>query len=183
MKLIILDRDGVINKESELYIKAPDEWFPIPGSLNAIARLTAAGFNIVIATNQAGVGRKIFTLENLQQIHQTMIDAVAKAGGKIHQVYFCPHHPDDRCNCRKPKPGMFEQIAQDFNLDVTQLGVPFIGDSLRDIELGLATGCNMFLVTNPDSYGSETLTQLTATQKQQITIVPDLAAAVDRLLE
>lgn len=185
MKLIILDRDGVINKESKDYIKNPTEWIPIAGSLEAIADLTRAGYTICVATNQSGVGRGYFDLAMLNNIHKALFDAVAKHGGKIHKIYFCPHAPTESCNCRKPKTGMVEQIAADFNITLPELSKfdpIFIGDSLRDLQLGLATGCKVFLVTSDDSHGAETLKEITPQIKQQISIVHDLAAATKQIL-
>jgi D-glycero-D-manno-heptose 1,7-bisphosphate phosphatase len=151
-------------------------------SIDAIARLTKAGYKIVVATNQSGVGRGLFSLQILQDIHSKMNTAVENAGGKIDKVYFCPHLPDAGCDCRKPKPGMFEQIATDYNIDLHKTPAIFVGDSLRDVELGLHTGSNFFLVTSADSDGPETLLQLSDEEKQQITIVENLAEVVDRLL-
>jgi D-glycero-D-manno-heptose 1,7-bisphosphate phosphatase len=182
MKLIILDRDGVINYESRDYIKSPDEWFPLPGSLEAIAELTKAGYTIVVATNQSGIARGYFSQETLDAIHEKLNKAVTKFGGKINEIYYCPHLPRDNCNCRKPLTGMFEQIAKDFNIDLPSIQAIFVGDSLRDVELGLRTGCNFFLVTGPGSDGEETLQQITAEQRAKITIVDDLADATSRLL-
>lgn len=185
MKLIILDRDGVINKESVDYIKSSAEWFPVPGSLEAIGALTAAGYTICVATNQSGVGRGYFTLEDLANTHASMLDAIAKYGGKVHKIYFCPHAPDAHCNCRKPKTGMLEQLAQDFKMslsDLVKVQAIFIGDSLRDVELGLATGCRTILVTSSDSHGPQTLKKLSKIQRQKVTIVENLAEAVQRIL-
>ncbi len=182
MKLIILDRDGVINYESRAYIKSPDEWIPIPGSIEAIAELTAAGYTIVVATNQSGVARGYINLSILETIHAKLLNEVEKHQGKINKIYFCPHGPHDGCNCRKPKPGMFEQIATDLQVVLSDLPAIFVGDSLRDVELGLATGCKFFLVTGPGGDGAETLELLSTAQRQQITIVDDLADATSRLL-
>lgn len=181
MKLLILDRDGVINHESRDYIKNPDEWQPIAGSLEAISDFTKAGYTIVVATNQSGVGRKLFSLDSLQQIHAKMLAAVESKGGKIFQIYFCPHLPTDNCNCRKPKPGMFEQIAHDLNYNLRDQAI-FVGDSLRDAVLGLNAGCKFFLVTGIGSDGKETIQQLTEAQKQQINIVENLAEVARILL-
>ena len=109
MRLVVLDRDGVINYESDAYIKSPDEWIPIPGSLEAIARLNRGGFTVVVATNQAGVGRGLFDLKALSLIHRKMETSVAAAGGRLEGIFFCPHHPDENCDCRKPKPGLMQQ--------------------------------------------------------------------------
>lgn len=182
MKLIILDRDGVINKESRDYIKSPEEWIPIPGSLEAIAKLTNAGYTIVVATNQSGVARKYFSLAMLETIFEKMRNAAASLGGKISKVYYCPHGPNDNCNCRKPKPGMFEQIAQDYDINLKDIQATFIGDSLRDVQLGLATGCKVVLVTGQYCDGAHTLQELSDDQKQQITIVDNLLDFTNRLL-
>jgi D-glycero-D-manno-heptose 1,7-bisphosphate phosphatase len=182
MKLIILDRDGVINKESRDFIKNPAEWLPIPGSLQAIAKLNQAGYTVVITTNQSGVARGYFDLVMLEQIHNKLHTELAKLGGKIAKIYFCPHGPDDGCNCRKPKTGMFEQIQTDYKIDLHQLKPWYIGDSLRDLQLGLAMGCNFCLVTGPFGDGHATLAKLSPEQKQQITIKADLQDAVQGLL-
>ena len=142
--LFILDRDGVINFESPDYIKSPDEWIPIPGSIEAIAQLSKAGHTVVIATNQSGLSRGLYDHTMLQKIHQKMIDAVEALGGTIKKIYFCPHHPDENCHCRKPKPGMLQQIMQDFSVTADQM--IFIGDSERDYDAACAVGCRFMLV-------------------------------------
>lgn len=182
MKLIILDRDGVINKESREFIKNPQECIPIPGSLEAIARLTQAGFTIFVTTNQSGVGRGYFDLTMLDKIHEKIHTELTKLGGKIEKFYFCPHLPDAGCNCRKPKTGMFDQIEADYNVNLQQLQPWYIGDSLRDLQLGLSKGCNFCLVTSPFGDGKETLEKLSSQEKQQILIKEDLAALVDTIL-
>lgn len=182
MKLIILDRDGVINYESRAFIKSTDEWIPLPGSIEAIAELTKAGYVIVIATNQSGIGRGYFDLDTLTAIHQKLHDTVHASGGHITKIYFCPHAPEDNCNCRKPRPGMLEQIAEDFNVDLAKIRPIYVGDSLRDLELGLATGCHFMLVTGIGGDGAETLAQISSTQRMQISIVDNLADAVSRIL-
>ena len=144
MKLIVLDRDGVINEDSDAYIKGPDEWRPVPGSLEAIGRLTKAGYRIVVATNQSGVGRGLFDLATLAEIHAKMHRAVASAGGRIDAVFFCPHAADANCNCRKPRPGMIEEILRRFKVE-PQL-VTTVGDSLRDLQAAAAAGCKPVLV-------------------------------------
>ena len=131
MKLIILDRDGVINEDSDAYIKSPEEWRPIPGSLEAIARLHGTGWTVVIASNQSGVGRGLFDEETLEQIHAKLDAAVEAAGGEVDAIYFCPHAPEEQCHCRKPKPGLLQAISLDY--DVSLHGVPAVGDSLRDL--------------------------------------------------
>lgn len=144
MKLIILDRDGVINFDSDLYIKSPEEWRPIPGSLEAIARLNQWGYRVVVATNQSGIGRGLFEMDTLNAIHDKMIKAVAQAGGRIDAVFFCPHTNADKCRCRKPRPGMLEDIAARYNTDLA--GVPAIGDSLRDLQAAEAVEAQPILV-------------------------------------
>jgi D-glycero-D-manno-heptose 1,7-bisphosphate phosphatase len=144
MKLIILDRDGVINIDSAQFIKSPDEWKPIPGSLEAIARLTRDGWRVVVATNQSGLARGLFEMATLNAIHAKMHKAVAQAGGRIDAVFYCPHAADMECDCRKPKPGMFDEIAARYGRDLND--VPVIGDSLRDLQAAVNVGALPFLV-------------------------------------
>ena len=144
MKLIILDRDGVVNFDSDQFIKSPAEWKPIPGSLEAIAKLNQAGYRVVLATNQSGIGRGLFDMATLNAIHDKMHKALAQVGGRIDALFFCPHAADSKCDCRKPKPGMFEEISKRFNMDLT--GVPAIGDSLRDLQAATAMGAIPILV-------------------------------------
>jgi D-glycero-D-manno-heptose 1,7-bisphosphate phosphatase len=144
MKLVILDRDGVVNFDSDQFIKCPDEWKPIPGSLEAIARLNQAGYRVVLATNQSGIGRGLFDMATLNAIHDKMHKALAQVGGRIDALFFCPHTADSKCDCRKPKPGMFEEISKRFNMDLD--GVPAIGDSLRDLQAAVALGAQPILV-------------------------------------
>ncbi len=144
MKLVILDRDGVINLDSEHYIKTPEEWKPFAGSLEAIARFTQAGFRVVVATNQSGVGRGLFDMATLNAMHDKMHKAVNQLGGRIEAVFFCPHAQDAGCACRKPQPGMLLEIAERFN--VALAGVPAIGDSLRDLQAASAAGARPILV-------------------------------------
>lgn len=144
MKLIILDRDGVINADSDQFIKSPDEWKPIPGSLEAIARLNQWGWRVVVASNQSGVGRGLFGMDTLNAINDKMVRSLAQAGGRLDAIFFCPHAADSTCDCRKPKSGLFQQIAERFNADLT--GVPCVGDSLRDLQAGVSMGCEPYLV-------------------------------------
>ena len=144
MKLVILDRDGVINYDSDQFIKSPDEWKPIPGSLEAIAQLNQAGYRVVVASNQSGIGRGLFDMAMLNTIHAKMHKALAQAGGRIDAVFFCPHPADSQCECRKPKAGMFREIAQRYHMDLT--GVAAIGDALRDIEVARSVGALPILV-------------------------------------
>jgi D-glycero-D-manno-heptose 1,7-bisphosphate phosphatase len=144
MKLVVLDRDGTINHDSDQYIKSPAEWKPIPGSLEAIARLTQADWRVVVATNQSGIARGLFDMATLNAIHAEMHRAVAQAGGRIEAIFFCPHAADSNCECRKPKPGMLREIAA--RLNVGTAGVPVIGDALRDLEAAAAVGAKPCLV-------------------------------------
>ncbi len=140
----MLDRDGVINLDSDDYIKNPDEWRPIPGSLEAIAELSRAGYRVVVITNQSGVTRGLLNLDTLAEIHSKMHFCVNRCGGTIEAVYFCPHAPDDRCDCRKPLPGLLKRFASDYRISLEN--VPFIGDSYRDIRAGVAAGARPLLV-------------------------------------
>lgn len=144
MKLVILDRDGVINQDSEQFIKSPEEWKPIRGSLEAIARLNQWGYRVVVATNQSGVGRGLFDMDTLNAINEKMIKAVAQAGGRIDAVFFCTHTSADQCDCRKPRPGMLAEIAARYNVSLA--GVPAVGDSLRDLLAASAAGAQPILV-------------------------------------
>jgi len=144
MKLVILDRDGVINLDSAQFIKNPAEWKPIPGSLEAIARLNQSGYKVVVATNQSGVGRGLFDMDTLNSIHEKMHKALFAVGGRIDAVFYCPHPADSDCDCRKPKPGMFKRISETLNADLN--GVPAIGDSLRDLQACVVLGCQPMLV-------------------------------------
>jgi D-glycero-D-manno-heptose 1,7-bisphosphate phosphatase len=144
MKLIILDRDGVINHDSDKFIKSPAEWIPIPGSLEAIARLNQAGYRVVVCTNQSGLARGLFNMPTLNAIHQKMHFAAQQVGAHIDAVFFCPHAADDNCDCRKPKPGMLQAIGQRY--EVSLKGVPTAGDSLRDLQAGYLLGCALSLV-------------------------------------
>jgi len=177
MQLVILDRDGVINYESDAYIKSPQEWLPIPGSLEAITRLNRAGFTVVVATNQAGVGRGLFNLAALEAIHSKMLAAVETAGGKLDGIFYCPHRPEDDCDCRKPKPGLLRQIEKRFDLSLK--GIPAIGDSLRDIEAAQVVGARAILVRTGN--GEQTLRQLTTLEN--VEIFTDLAAAASQLIK
>jgi D-glycero-D-manno-heptose 1,7-bisphosphate phosphatase len=139
MKIIILDRDGVINHDSTEFIKNADEWEPISGSIEAIANLTQAGYKVVVCTNQSGIGRKLYSMEDLNLIHEKMHKTVEQEGGEIVAIFFCPHKADDNCSCRKPKPSMILDIVDRFNIDNVS-NLMFVGDSLRDLEAISAAG-------------------------------------------
>ena len=144
MKLAILDRDGVINHDSDQYIKSPAEWRPIAGSIEAIARLNQHGFRIAVATNQSGIGRGLFDMATLNAINDKMMEMVFRQGGRIDALFFCPHTAEENCNCRKPKTGMYEEIAARFHTDLK--GVPIVGDSLKDLLSAESVGAQPILV-------------------------------------
>lgn len=175
--LVILDRDGVINEDSPDYIKGPEEWVPVPGSLDAVARLHRAGFTIAIATNQSGLARGLFTADTLARIHDRMLQAVAAAGGEVDGIFFCPHGPEDGCDCRKPRPGLYHQVAAAFSRDLT--GVPVVGDSRRDLEAAAVVGARPILVLT--GKGAETFAAGGLPAGTEV--YPDLAAAAAALVE
>ena len=176
MKLIILDRDGVINEDSDQYIKHPDEWIAIPGSLQAIARLHQAGWTIAVASNQSGLARGYFDVATLASIHQKMRRELAQLGGTIDAFFVCPHGPGDGCSCRKPLPGLFHDIAHRY--DVPLAGVPAVGDSLRDLQASHAAGCTPWLVQTGN--GPRTLAQ--GDLPRGTRLADSLSAMVDQLL-
>ena len=144
MKLVILERDGTINEDSLDYIKSEAEWKPLPGALEAIARLNHAGWHVVVASNQSGLGRGLFDVAALNAMHAKMHKLLASAGGRVEAIFYCPHAPDQACRCRKPLPGLFEQIGERYGIDLK--GVPAVGDSARDIVAGATVGCEPHLV-------------------------------------
>lgn len=174
-RIIILDRDGVINFDSDAYIKSADEWIPIPGSLDAVARLSRGGYRIMVVTNQAGIGRGLFDQPTLNAIHDKMRRMAADLGGSIDEIYFCPHTPQDHCPCRKPKPGLYHAIAKRLGTDLHD--IPSVGDSLRDIQAAVAAGARPILVRTGN--GRDTEAQV---RHMDVPVYDDLAAAVDDLL-
>jgi D-glycero-D-manno-heptose 1,7-bisphosphate phosphatase len=175
--LIILDRDGVINRDSSSFIKSPEEWVPLRGSIEAIAALSKAGFSVAVASNQSGLARGLFDTAALSAMHEKLHKLVASLGGRVDHIAICPHGPDDGCDCRKPKPGLLHQIA--VALDADLAGVPFIGDSLRDLQTAQAAGARPILVRSGNGHQTaETLPPDLST----IEIYDDLAAAVAALL-
>ena len=175
-KLVILDRDGVINFDSAQFIKSPAEWKPIPGSLEAIARLNQASYRVVVATNQSGIGRNLFDMDTLNAIHEKMHKTLFNVGGRVDAIFYCPHTADAKCDCRKPKPGMFKRISDTLNIDLN--GVPTVGDSLRDLQAGAAAGCQPMLVLT----GKGEKTKAEGNLPEGTREFPDLAAAVDAIL-
>ncbi|MDD5275817.1 MAG: D-glycero-beta-D-manno-heptose 1,7-bisphosphate 7-phosphatase [Methylovulum sp.] len=155
-RYVLLDRDGVINEDSDDFIKSPEEWLPIAGSLEAIALLNAHGYKIAVITNQSGLARGLFDTAMLEKIHEKMCHLVSAKGGKIDAIYYCPHGADSACHCRKPQPGLLEQCADEHQLTLTDTF--FIGDSLRDLQAGLAVNAKPILVKT--GKGQKTLTRL-----------------------
>jgi D-glycero-D-manno-heptose 1,7-bisphosphate phosphatase len=176
MSLIILDRDGVINHDSDDFIKNPAEWEPIEGSLEAIARLNYAGYRVVVITNQSGIARGLFDVETLNRIHSKMRRMLAQVGGKIEAVMFCPHGPEDDCQCRKPQNGSFVDLAH--RLRVNLENVPAVGDSLRDIQAAMLSKARPILVKT--GKGEKTLT---AGIPEGVEVYDDLASVATALIE
>jgi D-glycero-D-manno-heptose 1,7-bisphosphate phosphatase len=176
MKLIILDRDGVINYDSDAFIKSASEWIPIPGSLEAIARLNQADYRVVVSTNQSGIARGLLDMPALNGIHQKMHAAAQAVGAHIDAVFFCPHSADDKCDCRKPRAGMLHAIAKRFNTSLK--GVPTVGDSLRDLQAGFVAGCEPYLVLT----GKGEKTRDKGGLPPGTLVYPNLASVVDHLL-
>lgn len=144
MKYIILDRDGVINYDSDAYIKTPEEWIAIPGSLEAIAELNRAGYKVIVASNQSGIARGLYDLAMLEKIHEKLFFELKKVGGSIEEIFFCPHHPEDHCLCRKPNPGLLFDIAKKYLLNLSETF--FIGDNFTDVQTADAAGCKPILL-------------------------------------
>jgi D-glycero-D-manno-heptose 1,7-bisphosphate phosphatase len=178
-KLVILDRDGTINRASDEFVKSPEEWHPLPGALEAIGRLNHAGFHVVLATNQSGIGRGLFDMAALNAVHAHMLKSLAALGGRIDAIFYCPHAPDEGCACRKPAPGLLQQIAERYG--VTLVGVPYVGDSLRDMQAAQAAACSPHLVLT--GRHAHLASQPLPAQFPANTLVhADLAAFVDHLL-
>lgn len=176
MALIILDRDGVINHDSDDFIRSPSEWLPIEGSLEAIARLNQAGYRVVVITNQSGIARGLFDIETLAQIHSKMRRMLAQVGGKLEAVLFCPHGPDDKCDCRKPAAGMFTDLAHRLRISLTE--VIAVGDSLRDLQAASLAGAKPILVRT----GKGERTLAAGGLPKNTPIYDDLSAVADMLL-
>lgn len=176
MSLIILDRDGVINHDSDDFIKSPAEWEPIEGSLEAIARLNYSGFRVVVITNQSGIARGLLDIEMLNRIHSKMRRMLSQVGGRIEAIIFCPHGPDDNCSCRKPKPGSYNDLAHRLRIGLEH--VPAVGDSLRDIEAAQAAGARPILVRTGKGAATEA-----AGIPAGVPVYDDLATVADALLE
>jgi len=179
MKVIVLDRDGVINHDSDAYIKSAEEWVPIEGSLEAISRLNHGGYTVIVASNQSGLARGYFDIESLSAMHRKMDALLSKLGGRVDAVFYCPHGPDDACDCRKPKPGMLLEIGQRFNVPLKE--VIFIGDSVSDIKAASNAHAKAILVRTGKGIKAEKI--LKAECKESIPVFDDLAAAVTAILQ
>lgn len=182
MKLVIIDRDGTINEDRDDYVKSVDEWVPIPGSLEAIARLNHAGWHVVVATNQSGLGRGLFDMAALNAMHARMHHEVTQLGGRIDAVFFCPHTPEDHCDCRKPKPGLFKAIGERFGVELK--GVPMVGDMPRDLMAAAAVGCAPHLLrTGQGAALTEGEIAKLGAQVPGLRVHANLAAFADFLIE
>lgn len=179
LKLVILDRDGTINRASEEFVKSPQEWHPLPGALEAISRLNHAGFHVVLATNQSGLGRGLFDMAALNAVHAHMLKTLAALGGRIDAIFYCPHAAEEGCSCRKPAPGLLRQIEARYGISLS--GVPYVGDSLPDVQAALAAGCAPHLVLS----GRHALTAASLAPQDlpaHTMVHRDLAACVEHLL-
>ncbi len=181
LKIVVVDRDGTLNELRDDHVKTPEEWQPIPGALEAVARLHQAGWHVVMATNQSGLGRGLFDMSTLNAIHQKMNEQLARVGGRIDAVFFCPHAPEDHCHCRKPLPGLFEDIAERLGVETTEMHA--VGDSLRDLQAARNAGCKTHLVLSGrsaglDEAGLARLHELVG----EVAVHADLAAFADTLL-
>lgn len=177
MSFVILDRDGVINYDSREYIKSPEEWLPIPGSLGAIAKLNKHGFRVLVATNQSGIARGYYDTEMLDRIHEKFMAALAGEGGYVDEIFFCPHHPDEQCDCRKPKTGLIEQIQSKYPIHLPDTF--FVGDSVGDMLAAQAMGCKPLLVRTGNG-------EYVLSHHPEFQVIPhfaDLAEAVDYIIK
>lgn len=180
MKLVILDRDGTINADSAEFVKSPDEWVPLPGALEAIARINHGGWHVVVASNQSGLGRGLFDVATINAMHAKMNKLLAAVGGRIDAVFYCPHTPDDQCQCRKPASGLFEQIGERYGIDLADVHV--VGDANRDVVAGANVGCQPHLVLtgNGAVYRGRTLPE---TFPADTRVHDDLAAFAEWLVK
>ncbi|HWK52866.1 MAG TPA: D-glycero-beta-D-manno-heptose 1,7-bisphosphate 7-phosphatase [Hyphomicrobiales bacterium] len=177
-RLVILDRDGVINEDSDDYIRSIDDWRPIPGSIEAIAQLSRAGFKVAVATNQSGIGRGYFDEYALAQMHELMHTLVEAAGGRIDALAYCPHLPTDDCTCRKPRPGLLDQLSEALQLPLA--GAWLVGDTAKDMEVALSRQCRPILVLS--GKGARTAATLDDFLRQHCVVLPDLGAAATYIL-
>ncbi|MBX3599645.1 MAG: D-glycero-beta-D-manno-heptose 1,7-bisphosphate 7-phosphatase [Rubrivivax sp.] len=181
-KLVILGRDGILNEYREAHVTAPEEWVPVPGALEAVARLNHAGWHVVVATNQAGIGRGMIDMAAINAVHAHMNQQLMAQGARVDAVFFCPHTPEEGCDCRKPRPGMLLDIGRRYGVDLR--GVPLVGDTLRDLQAAVAAGCEPHLVLSGRAagLGDEQLRQ-TISQVPGTRVHADLAAFADFLMQ
>ncbi|WP_416886079.1 D-glycero-beta-D-manno-heptose 1,7-bisphosphate 7-phosphatase [Marinospirillum sp.] len=181
-KLLLLDRDGVINQDSDAFVKNADEFIPLPGSIDALARLYKAGWTLAIATNQSGLARGKFSQDDLDAMHTKLLKLLHQQGADLHHIAWCPHGPDDGCDCRKPKPGLLHQISMALNVELK--GAIMVGDALRDLQAGAAAGCQRLILVRTGK-GLKTLAETPAAEIQQlgIEVVDDLAQLANQLLQ
>lgn len=182
MTIIVLDRDGVINYDADGYVKSADEWTPLPGSIDAMAALSRAGYQLVLATNQSGLALGLFDLDDLEAMHAKMRALVEDAGGEIAAIFYCPHGPDDRCRCRKPATGLLDAIEAEF--DTSLHDCYMVGDKLKDLQAALGKGCKPVLVKT--GAGEQTLQQLISEPDERLAdtaVFDDLAQFSDFLLQ
>jgi D-glycero-D-manno-heptose 1,7-bisphosphate phosphatase len=181
VKLVILGRDGILNEFREDHVKAPEEWYAIPGSLDAVARLNHAGWHVVVATNQSGIGRGMIDMASVNAVHAHLLRQLLAVGGRLDAVFFCPHRAEDQCDCRKPQPGLVLEIGKRYGIDLKH--VPMVGDTLRDLQAAHAAGCEPHLVLSGRAGGLETaqVRHLTG-QVPGTRVHVDLAAFVEHLL-
>jgi D-glycero-D-manno-heptose 1,7-bisphosphate phosphatase len=182
-KLVILGRDGVLNRYRDDHVKAPEEWQPLPGALEAVARLNQAGWHAVVATNQSGIGRGLVDMASLNAVHRRMMQLLIERGGRIDAVFFCPHAPDEQCECRKPLPGLMLQIAERYGIDGGLSSVPMVCDTARDLQAAQAAGCEPHLVRTGRAVAlsPEQLTQWLA-GIERVEVHADLAAFAEFLI-
>ncbi|HSC75602.1 MAG TPA: D-glycero-beta-D-manno-heptose 1,7-bisphosphate 7-phosphatase [Pseudomonadales bacterium] len=181
MKVVVLDRDGVINEDSDAFVKSVDEWIPIDGSIDAIARLYEHGFTIAVATNQSGIGRGLFSEEALEAMHEKLLELVREAGADIATIAYCPHKPEDYCDCRKPQSGLFDQISATIGCDLE--GAWTIGDSLRDLQAGAARGCIPVLVRTGKGEKTEKTLEENPDEFEHLEVFDNLDEAADYLIQ
>jgi len=176
VKLVVLDRDGVINEARDDVIKDPQDFVPIEGSLEAIARLTQNHYRVVVITNQSGIAHGLLTIDDVGRVHTHMQQLVAAKGGRIDAILFCPHAPDDDCSCRKPKPGMLHSLMDRLNIELN--GVPLVGDSLRDVQTAMVVGATPVLVKS--GHGTQTLEE--NKHLDSVEVYADLAEFTEQIL-
>ena len=181
VKLVILGRDGILNEFRDDHVKAPEEWYPIPGALEAVSRLNHAGWHTVVATNQSGIGRGMIDMASVNAVHAHMLKQLMAVGGRLDAVFFCPHTPEDQCDCRKPLPGLMRDIGKRYGIDLKH--VPLVGDTLRDLQAAHAAGCEPHLIRSGRAavLGAE-LVQAMVDQVPGTRVHSDLAAFAEHLL-